>query len=126
MKLSRLVTVFTLSAAAGWVIENALAPGEQRFSSAFGLHLPLLPVYGAGGVAMALAAPRVRGLPLIARAALYGAALTAVEFAACRLDGATLWNYARDDGAASPCVDLPHSLAWTAAALVVEPLFAGR
>lgn len=117
---------FLAYAFAGWAIENAYASawGLARYSQWWGgRRIPLLPIYGAGGLLAERLAPYVRGYSLPVRGVAYGAGLSAFEWVACHLDRAFFarpsWDY---DG----CIDLRHALAWSALGLLTEWLHASR
>jgi hypothetical protein len=102
---------------AGWALENALF--GPRYSRVLGTknNIPLLPVYAAGGAAVAIVAPHIQHLPWQGRALVYGSTLTAIEAAAGyaeRAEGRKSWDY---DG--SP-VDVPHAVLWAGLGLGVE------
>lgn len=104
------------SGVAGWAIENALfAP---RYSRVFGeARIPFLPVFAAGGAAVALLSEEIADESPIVRGAVYAAVLTGLEGAAGLADrsiGRTSWDY---DGAV---VDVPHALAWGALGLGLD------
>jgi hypothetical protein len=119
MSLLRLTGIALASGVAGWALEYALS-GTPPYSQAFsGAHVPLLPVYAAGGLAVALLAPKISRFPWYGRATVYAGALTAVEAAAGlvdRADGNRSWDYA------GQLVDVPHALAWGALGLGAERL----
>lgn len=120
MSLGRLTLFALASGVAGWAIENAIFPETGgHFSKGFG-KLPFLPVYAAGGVAVALAAPSLAKVPVLGRTAIYGAGLSGLELVACRMDrslaGKPSWSYGHEGG----CVDLPHAVAWGLLALGAE------
>lgn len=123
MNITRLVGIFLVASFAGWGLENLLY--RPRYSRVFqGLKVPLLPVYGFGGVGLALVAPELVGVGILGRALVYGSGLTGLEYVACKLDrslGGCSWDYAgRECKSKSGCVDWKHSLAWTGLALVAE------
>lgn len=104
---------------AGWALENALF--GPRYSQIFGqdVRVPFLPVYAAGGVALALAAPHLQTLAWPVRGAAYGAMLTGIEGLsglAERAQGRMSWDYG------GGVIDLPHAVAWAALGLLAEPL----
>jgi uncharacterized membrane protein len=111
---------------AGWAGENALF--GPRYSPVFqGHEVPFLPVYAAGGLAMIAAARHAARWPVIARAALYAAIGTAIEYAGCQLDrkvfAARSWDYGKSDGLASNtdgCVSWRHAALWGGLGLVAE------
>jgi len=120
---ARVATVALAAGVLGWTIED-LATGGPRYSKAFGgAHVPLLPVYAAGGAALALLAPRLRGRSLPVRALAYALATTAIEAAAGSADravgGPPSWDYR------GRTVEPMHTLAWTGLALLAEPFVAG-
>jgi uncharacterized membrane protein len=137
MTVSKLIGVFLLAGFAGWGLENLLY--RPRYSRVFrGLPVPMLPVYGFGGVGLVLVAPELAGVGLLGRGLVYGAGLTGLEYVACKIDrqvlGGCSWDYARKTGngcelarnggkSGGGCVDWKHSLAWTGLALVVENMF---
>jgi hypothetical protein len=102
---------------AGWVLENVVS--GPRYSAVFGgAKVPLLPVYGIGGLVIGAARPALSDMTPAARAISYGGVLSAVEVATCKLDRAMGWQSWSYDGDA--CVDLPHALAWGALGLAAE------
>lgn len=111
---------------AGWLLENTVASAQgrpPRFSKAFGgATVPWLPVYAAGGVAVALAAPTLASASLPLRFVTYAAGLSALELAACvgdrRLEGGPSWHY--PGGGLGGCVDLKHAAVWGGLALLLE------
>lgn len=111
---------FLLFGVAGWALENWLWPrdngGQGRYSKLFGGYkVPLLPVYGLGGVLLGPAAAKREGG--VAKFVTYAAAFTGVELIAGafdRRDGKPSWDY---DG--SP-VDWKHTVAWGALGMTAE------
>lgn len=113
----------------GWI--DAWRNRKKRYSALFkGKPIPILPVYGFGGLAITTMAPVISHLNILSRAAVYGISLTGLEFVACQADrrlfGACSWDYKNGD---SPkpcpepdkgCIDWRHSIAWAGLALVVE------
>ena len=103
----------------GWLIEMAWT-GGPRYSRALGgpdLAIPFLPVYALGGVVVGHLSPKMRGKGPLERLITYGLALTGVELGACAIDrwtGGESWSYDGD------CIDLEHSIIWTALALATE------
>lgn len=91
---------------AGWAIENTLVGPRYSY------HLPrtpFLPVYAAGGAAVALLAPVLEGASLPAKLVAYGATLTAIEGIAGAIErsrGRASWDYA------GGTIDLKHAAAW--------------
>jgi hypothetical protein len=122
VNLGRILAIALASGIAGWALENALAPKQGgNWSKAFGgRRVPLLPVYAAGGAAVALATPHLSGLSVPARFGVYAAGLSALELGAGALDrtlpGRPSWSY----GLAGAVVDVPHALAWGGLGLLVE------
>lgn len=112
----------------GWGLLAVVTPEDPLYSKAFGrAKVPFLPVFAAGGAAIALAAPHLRHLNMLERAAIYGLGATALELGACALDrqllrGEPAWNYSPKGSPQNllGCVDIKHSLAWTALALGFE------
>lgn len=93
--------------AGGWFLENAFA---RRNDNPEFRGLPFLPVYAAGGAAIALIEPVVRDLHPLEKVAVYGGMLTGIEALAGALDSAAgrqSWNYGNGRR-----VDLPHSALW--------------
>lgn len=124
---STIFASFLLFGFAGWALENTLY--KPRYSAAFkGRKVPFLPVYGVGGVAVALMSPTIVGFSILGRAFLYGGALTGVEYAACRVDrslGRCSWDYDRgcatgDGKSGQGCIELKHSAAWAGLGLIAE------
>lgn len=113
---------------AGWALENLLYPGRRsrvwnKLGVPEGATIPLMPVYGAAGVALLALAPVVKNKSHIDRFAVYAGALSAIELLACQIDRATggeSWDYTGYGGGTGPCVDVPHSLAWAGLALIAE------
>lgn len=120
MTLERIATAFVVAGALGWVLENALSYPAARYSKAFRpAPFPFLPVYGTGGVLIALAAPHLRDRTSVERAFVYGTMLTALELGACKLDralGPPAWDYEGE------CVDLPHLVGWAGLSLAAEAM----
>jgi hypothetical protein len=118
-RASRLVLFALGAGVSGWLLERVIT-GEPRYSHAFGgAPVPFLPVYAAGGALVAVAAPELGSLGAPTRVLAYGAALSALELAACALDrqtGRPTWNY---DGRGA-CIDLPHAIVWGLLGLVSE------
>lgn len=112
----------------GWAGENALY--GPRYSQVWrGRRVPFLPVYAAGGGAVAALAPRLAGLPFPVRGAIYGATAMGIEFLGCQIDrrffGARSWDYEGKDALAEKtggCVDWKHSLLWAGIGLLAEKL----
>jgi uncharacterized membrane protein len=111
---------------AGWAAENLLF--GQRYSAAFhGRHVPFLPAYAAGGLAVMATAPHIDNWPLPIRAAAYALLGTAVEFVGCQIDrkvmDARSWDYGGSDKlalATGGCVDWKHAALWGALGIVAE------
>ena len=108
--LDNAVSRFIVFGVAGWIMENTLFPGEKRYSKLFGgLKVPLLPVYGLGGIAIGPVAAKRTSVPgkfLTSAAAVTGVELIAAAFDRAPGAGAPSWDYA------GLPVDLPHSIAW--------------
>lgn len=109
---------------AGWLLESVpRASPSSRYPPRArlwgGAPLPLLPVYGVGGLVAQQLAPRLKGQSLAVRFVSYAAALTAVELVACgaseALWGERAWSY-------NGCVDPAHSAWWGILGLAVESL----
>lgn len=111
---------------AGWAGENVLF--GPRYSQMFqGRHVPFLPVYAAGGLAMLTAAPHVADRSVLTRALVYAALGMAIEYTGCRLDRgvfeARSWDYGERDGLAAKtdgCVSWSHTALWGGLGLLVE------
>ena len=134
----RIGKVGLASGVAGWALENTLAraQGEPwRFSALFGkLPIPFLPVYAAGGAAIAAVGPSfaTSGLPWPIRGASYALLLGLLEVGACKLDRKLLledpdadrdasWHYGEAESVdGKGCVDEKHALAWGVLGLLVE------
>jgi uncharacterized membrane protein len=112
----------------GWALENALF--KERYSALFqGRHVPFLPVYAAGGLAVMAAAPHLARCAMITRGAIYAALGTAVEYAGCQIDRklyeGRAWDYGKSDVLAintDGCLDWKHSALWGALGLIAEKL----
>lgn len=93
--------------ALGWLLEN-LTYGPRFSQNLPGV--PFLPIYAAGGAAIALLEPHLRSRPILLQALAYAGALTALEAAAGlserALGRAPSWDY---HGAV---IDLPHAALW--------------
>ncbi len=140
--IEAVVAKTALFGVAGWAAENVVF--GPRYSAMFqGHRVPFLPVYAAGGLAVMAAAPHIKGWSAIARAAVYAALGTAVEYAACQLDrkvfAARSWDYGNSDGLAGStdgCLSWRHTVLWGGLGLLAEkmsappvagkPLIAGR
>jgi uncharacterized membrane protein len=111
---------------AGWAAENVLF--GPRYSPVFqGRRVPFLPVYAAGGLTMLAASPHLARRSAIARALVYAALGTAIEYAGCRLDRdvfeARSWDYGELDGLATKtdgCLSWRHTALWGGLGLLVE------
>lgn len=121
-KIAKVVLVAVGAGLAGWALENAWAKlhgDPPRYSRVPGVGgLPFLPVYAAGGAAVALAQPFLTRRPLPVKALAYGTGLTALELAAAtaeRSAGRASWAY--EDGAP---VSVGHSLTWAGMALLLD------
>ena len=129
MSLGRVALIALGTGVAGWVLENTLeqvmAPRGENPPVRYSMNLPgvpLLPVYAAGGAAVALLQPYLATMHPIARALVYGGALTAVETGAGYLErrqGRMSWDYG-----GSP-VDLPHAITWTVLGYGLERVLEG-
>jgi hypothetical protein len=115
-----------LGGALGWAVEAVCFP-EPRYSKAFGGdHVPFLPVYAAGGAAIAAVSPYLENRSFLERAVVYGAGITALELGACALDrslpGEPRWNYSPEGTHQNllGCVDFKHSAAFTVMSLLFE------
>lgn len=111
---------------AGWAAENLLF--GPRYSDMFhGHHVPFLPLYAAGGVAVMAAAPHIEEMPLPIRAVAYALLGTAVEFLGCQGDRKIMDGHAWDFGASDKlakatggCVDWKHAALWGVLGVVAE------
>lgn len=130
METTDLVAKATLLGAGGWAIENVLSRAP-RYSALFkGARVPFLPVYALGGAAVLALAPHLREteVPWYVRAAIYGGALSAIEYAGCLIDremlGTCSWDYS-SQACAEPsrgCVDFGHAALWGMLGLLVEEI----
>jgi len=117
--LTGLVGRFLLFGFAGWAIE-AVHAGAPRYSAVLGgtrTKIPLLPVYGVGGLLVTTMAPALVAAMPVGRALVYGGVLSGLEWGACRADRATgheSWDY---DG---ECVDAAHFVEWGVLGRIVE------
>jgi len=111
---------FLLFGYLGWVVEQ-MSSDTPRYSAVFGgAKVPILPVFGFGGLFIGYLAPKLAGAPFLLRGAAYSGALSGLEYVACRVDrnlGRRSWAYG-PDGA---CVDWKHAGAWGALGLAAEP-----
>lgn len=129
MNAGRIALVALGTGVAGWALENLVeqltAPPEAKPPIRYSMNLPevpFLPVYAAGGAAVALLHPYLENMHPIARALVYGGTLTAVEAGAGYLErsqGRMSWDYG-----GSP-VDLPHAVAWTVLGYGLERVLEG-
>ncbi len=118
--MAALDPLFVLSVAAasgviGWGIENAIF--GPRHSKLFDREVPFLPVYAAGGAAVALLSPLLEDDGALVRGAIFGTVLTGLEAVAGlaeRAQGRRSWDYG-----GSP-VDLPHAIAWAGLGLGLD------
>lgn len=116
----------TLFGVAGWAAENVLF--GPRYSAVFqGHHVPFLPIYAAGGLAMLTVAPKLAERSTLTRALAYAAIGMAVEYTGCRLDrdvfDARSWDYGARDGLAvstDGCLNWSHSALWGGLGLLAE------
>lgn len=130
MNAARIALVAIGTGVAGWALENVFeqisAPKDVRPPVRYSAVLPgvpLLPVYAAGGAAVAILQPHLASMSPIARALVYGATLTAVEAGAGYLErsqGRMSWDYG-----GSP-VDLPHAITWAVLGYGLEQVLDGR
>ena len=112
---------------AGWAAENLIS-GGGRYSPAFqGKHVPFLPSYAVGGLAVMSAAPYIEDWPMPVRAVTYALLGAAVEFAGCQIDRrvyeARSWDYGGSDAlakATAGCVDWKHTALWGVLGVVAE------
>lgn len=112
----------------GWMAENLLF--GPRYSALFnGRHVPFLPVYAAGGLAVTSLAPKFKDWPLLLRGAAYAAIGAGVAYVGCQLDRTALsarsWDYGPRDSLARAtrgCVDFKHAALWGAAGLLLEQI----
>jgi len=112
---------------AGWAAEN-IAADEPRYSSMFaGRHVPFLPIYAAGGLAVLAAAPSLEGRGVFTRALVYGALGTAIEYIGCQIDRQVFdsrsWDYGTVDGLAKAtdgCINWKHTALWSGLGLLAE------
>ena len=112
---------------AGWAGES-LTSDKPRYSSVFaGRHVPFLPIYAAGGLAVLLAAPRLKTQGVLTRALAYAVLGTAIEYAGCKLDRGTFhsrsWDYGKVDGLADAtdgCLSWKHTALWAGLGLLAE------
>lgn len=117
--LTGVVGRFLLFGFAGWAIE-AVHSGKPRYSAVLGgerTRIPLLPVYGVGGLLVTTMAPGLAAVMPVGRSIVYAGALSGLEWGACRVDRATgneSWDY---DG---ECVDAAHFVAWGVLGRIVE------
>ena len=129
MKTSDLAARAALFGAGGWAVENVLF--GSRYSALWGgAKIPVLPVYAIGGLTAEALGPWLleREVPWYARAAIYAAVLSGVEYAGCFFDrdvlGACSWDYSKQDRAEplKGCIDWKHAAIWGALGLVIEKL----
>lgn len=110
----------------GWAAENLLY-GPRYSAMWHGSHVPFLPVYAAGGIAVLAIAPHLSGIPMIGRGAVYAAMLGSLEYVGCHIDRKIMnsrsWDYGKSDGIAEAtqgCVDWKHSLMWGSLGILAE------
>jgi len=111
---------------AGWAAENVLF--GPRYSSAFkGAHVPFLPIYAIGGLALSYAIPKLESWSAIGRGATYAAIGTLTEFLGAQIDRELLhtqsWNYGQRDELArvtEGATDWGHAALWGALGLIAE------
>jgi uncharacterized membrane protein len=120
------ITKTLLFGVAGWAAENLLY--GPRYSAVWqGHHVPFLPVYAAGGLAMLAVAPHLTSVPAIGRAGIYAAMAAGLEYTGCQIDRKILqgrsWDYRKSDGLAKQtdgCVDWNHTALWGLLGLLGE------
>ena len=113
---------------AGWAAENVFF--GPRFSGAFGKHhVPFLPVYALGSLAMLAIAPKISRWSPLARAAVYATTGGVVEFLGAQVDRELLkkrsWNYEANDAlsrATEGAVDWSHAALWGGLGLLGEKI----
>lgn len=117
--IGALLGKFLLFGYLGWVIEQ-MSSDTPRYSAVFGgAKIPILPVFGVGGIFVGFLAPKLVGAPFLLRGAAYAGALSGLEFTACQIDrglGRRSWAYGPDGS----CVDLKHAGAWGVLGLGIE------
>lgn len=112
----------------GWAAENLLF--GPRYSAIFqGAHVPFLPIYAIGGLAISAAQPKLSKFSAIGRGVGYAAIGALVEFLGCQVDRELMksaaWNYGQHDAlarATEGCVDWQHTALWGVMGLVAEKI----
>lgn len=119
LELADYLALFVAGGVGGWLLEN-LANPEPRFSWTLGGRegrVLILPIYGAGLIALAMMKPHLEKQGVIVRYFGYAGGLAALEGVAGiteRALGRKSWDY---EGAV---VDAKHTAIWGALALAVE------
>lgn len=112
-RLTKTALVFAGSGVAGFLGEREVAGPSASYA---GRRWPFLPAYATGGAVVSLVEPSLRGMPWWQRAAVYGAGLSGVEYAACKLDRATghkAWDY-------PGCTTWKHAILWAGLGMLAE------
>lgn len=110
----------------GWLGETAWT-GNFRTSLLFGhAKIPLIPVYGVGGVLVGELQPILKQQNIAIRFVSYSALLTALEYLACKISDLVVgetnraWHY--EHGDPYGCIAWQYSLLWGILGLAVEPV----
>lgn len=113
----------------GWGLHIAATPNQHPYSRVWGkAPIPLSPIFVVAGAAIAAAAPHLQHLTLAQRAAVYGLGATGLELASCAIDRQTFdtpaWSYSPKGSTQNllGCIDIKHTLFWTALALAFEQI----
>ena len=123
-----IIAKVTMFGVAGWVAENALCGGMDRYSAVFrGAKVPFMPIYAANGLALTAAAPFVSKWPTLARGLAYSIIGTLIEYGGCQIDrkllGGPSWNYGNSEAlsrASLGCVSFTRSALWGGMGLIAE------
>jgi uncharacterized membrane protein len=123
MNIHTIITLFAIYSFAGWVIEVVYRSANQKkFVNAGLLYGPFIPIYGVGAFMILLLENLFSSYGLIIKLALYGIALTIVEYAAGvlieKIFHVQLWDYTKNRFNLHGKVCLLYTGMWTGLAVV--------
>ncbi len=123
MSTRKVITLFILYSFLGWILDSlvrSIVEGYPVEGSAFGI--PLCPIYGFGGLALTLLAPRIKKLHIAWQFVTLAIGLAVFEFGGGAFSemvfGKRLWDYASMPMNLAGYTDFAHAIGWGVLGLI--------